>query len=210
MDYVYWSAPVDNFNLDNLSTSLAFGPRYQWNPTVANTNNGQGNWEGANGAIMTPGKGYIARGPGAFGSTAQNFEATFVGIPNNGDINVTIARGFHTGASYFGNNGTEITNLSDNSNLVGNPYPSSIRASQFLFDNQATIEGAVRLWTHGTLPSVMNNPNYGSFTYNYSPNDYLTYNFTGSNCCPAISHRRNDGDGGEGFCSMLAKPSAGA
>lgn len=206
LDYVYWSAPVDNFNLDNLSTTLASGPRYQWNPTVANTNNGQGNWESANGATMTPGKGYIVRGPGAFGSTAQNFEATFVGTPNNGEINVTIARGFHTGANYFGNNGTEITNLSDNNNLVGNPYPSAIRASQFLFDNQATIEGAVRLWTHGTLPSVTNNPNYGSFTYNYSPGDYLTYNFTGSNCCPAADADLFIGAGQGFFVQMKDGP----
>ena len=206
LDYVYWSSPVANFNLDNLSTTVASGPRYQWNPTVANTNNGQGNWESANGATMTPGKGYIVRGPGAFGSTAQNFEATFVGTPNNGEINVTIARGFHTGANYFGNNGTEITNLSDNNNLVGNPYPSAIRASQFLFDNQATIEGAVRLWTHGTLPSVTNNPNYGSFTYNYSPGDYLTYNFTGSNCCPAADADLFIGAGQGFFVQMKDGP----
>jgi hypothetical protein len=206
LDYVYWSSPVANFNINNLSTVVASGPIYQWNPTVANTNNGQGNWEGAAGAIMTSGKGYIVRGPGAFGATAQNFEATFVGTPNNGEINVTIARGFHTGASYFGNNGTEITNLSDNSNLIGNPYPSAIRASQFLFDNQATIEGAVRLWTHGTLPSVTNNPNYGSFTYNYSPNDYLTYNFTGSNCCPAADADLFIGAGQGFFVQMKDGP----
>jgi hypothetical protein len=206
LDYVYWSSPVANFNINNLSTVVASGPIYQWNPTVANTNNGQGNWEGAAGAVMTPGKGYIVRGPGAFGATAQNFEATFVGTPNNGEINVTIARGFHTGANYFGNNGTEITNLSDNNNLVGNPYPSAIRASQFLVDNQAIIEGAVRLWTHGTLPSVTNNPNYGSFTYNYSPNDYLTYNFTGSNCCPAADADLFIGAGQGFFVQMKDGP----
>lgn len=206
LDYVYWSSPVANFNINNLSTVVASGPIYQWNPTVANTNNGQGNWEGAAGAVMTPGKGYIVRGPGAFGATAQNFEATFVGTPNTGEINMTIARGFHTGASYFGNNGMEITNMSDNNNLVGNPYPSAIRASQFLVDNQATIEGAVRLWTHGTLPSVTNNPNYGSFTYNYSPGDYLTYNFTGSNCCPAADADLFIGAGQGFFVQMKDGP----
>ena len=205
-DYVYWSAPVANFNLDNLSTTLASGPRYQWNPTVANSNNGQGNWEGAFGAMMTPGKGYIVRGPSAFGNTAQNFEATFVGTPNTGEINVTIARGYYTGASYFGNNGMEITNLCDNNNLIGNPYPSAIRASQFLVDNQATIEGAVRLWTHGSLPAITANPNYGSFTYNYSPGDYLTYNFTGSNCCPTADADLFIGAGQGFFVQMKDGP----
>lgn len=207
LDYVYWSSPVANFNINNLSTAVASGPIYQWNPTVANTNNGQGNWEGAAGSIMTPGKGYIVRGPGAFGTTTQNFEATFIGTPNNGEINMTIARGYHTGASYFGNNGMEITNMSDNNNLIGNPYPSAIRASQFLVDNQATIEGAVRLWTHGSLPTMLaSNPNYGSFTYNYSPGDYLTYNFTGSNCCPAADADLFIGAGQGFFVQMKDGP----
>jgi hypothetical protein len=43
------------------------------------------------------------------------------------------------------------------------------------------IEGAVRIWTHGTLPSTsITNPFYGSYQANYTPNDYITYNGTGT------------------------------
>jgi len=44
--------------------------------------------------------------------------------------------------------------------------------------------GNIKLWTHGTLPSMITSPFYGTFVYNYNPGDYLTYNYTGTSCCP--------------------------
>ncbi|MBD3725383.1 MAG: T9SS type A sorting domain-containing protein, partial [Flavobacteriaceae bacterium] len=84
------------------------------------------------------------------------------------------------GSDFTGTNGTTITNKDDNWNLVGNPYPSAIRALNFLNANP-NIEGAVRIWTHGTNPSPsISDPFYDSYVYNYTPNDYIVYNGTGT------------------------------
>lgn len=209
LDYVYWSSPVNNFNINSLVAPLVSGPIYTWNPTVANPNGGQGNWQGAAGSIMTAGKGYIARGPSTFTSVGANLNATFVGVPNNGIITTPISRGSDTNTAFHtGLNGIEITNYSDNANLIGNPYPSALRASQFLFDNNAKIEGNVRLWTHGTLPAQIANPFYDSFIYNYTAGDYFTYNFTGASCCPAAGADLFIGAGQGFFVEMKDGPAA--
>lgn len=208
-DYVYWSSPVDGFNINNISTTTPLGPRYEWNPTVANGNGGQGNWQVANGNPMIAGKGYIARAPSSFTPTPETFYGSFTGKPNNGIIPFQISRGSITGTAFNGTNGIPITNLSDNWNLVGNPFPSSIRANQFLVDNQSAIEGNVRIWTHGTLPSnLVSSPYYGSFVYNYSPGDYLTYNYLGASCCPAVGPELYIG-AAQGFFVQMKEGPAG-
>ena len=189
LDYVYWSSPVLNFNVNAISNPIVPGPIYKWNTTISNPNGGQGNWENASGNLMTKAKGYIVRGPNTFSSTtASTLYGVFTGIPNNGVITMPIERGSDVNTTFHaGLNGTEINNYSDNWNLIGNPYPSSIRGSQFLFDNNSKIEGSIKLWTHGLLPSLINSPFYGTFLYNYNPSDYLTFNFTGTSCCPAAA-----------------------
>jgi hypothetical protein len=125
---------------------------------------------------MTAGVGFIMR---------NVLSKTFTGVPRNGVISPTIARGSYQGADYAGTNGTTITRFDDNWNLVGNPYPSAISAEDFLLAN-TNIEGAVRLWTHATQPSTaIPNPFYGTFVANYTPNDYITHNGTGTVSGPA-------------------------
>jgi hypothetical protein len=208
---VYWSSPVSGFNVNNISSPIAPGPIYTWNPTIANANGGQGNWLSAAGSTMSVGKGYIVRAPSGFNPTVPTtLNGVFTGVPNNGIITTPISRGsdqntaFHTGI-----NGTEINNYSDNWNLIGNPYPSAIRGSQFLFDNNTKIEGNIRIWTHGTLPAIIASPFYDSFIYNYTPNDYLTFNFTGTTCCPAAGSDLFIG-AGQGFFVQMKDGATGS
>ncbi|PKP16116.1 MAG: hypothetical protein CVU07_07955, partial [Bacteroidetes bacterium HGW-Bacteroidetes-23] len=209
LDYVYWSSPVAGFNVSNIPAPIAPGPIFTWNTTLANPNGGQGYWVGAAGSTMQPAVGYIMRGPNSFGNTPTTLNGSFIGVPNNGPITTPITRGSDTNtATHYGINGTEITNLSDNYNLIGNPYPSAIRASQFLFNNNTKIEGNVRLWTHGTLPAAITSPFYDTYAYNYTPNDYFIYNFTGASCCPAAGSDLFIGAGQGFFVQMIDGPPA--
>lgn len=213
LDYSYWSSPVVGFNVSNIVAPLTFGPIYKWNTTVANSNGGQGTWQNAPGSTMVAGKGYIARAPNAapYNSGSGTLSGTFTGVPQNGIITIPIERGTDQNTAYHtGTNGVEISYLSDNWNLLGNPYPSAIRASQFLFDNKTKIEGNVRLWTHGNLPVYTTNPFYSSFVYNYTAGDYLTYNFTGTSCCPAANADLYIGSGQGFFVQMLDGPPVSA
>lgn len=174
LDYVYWSSPVAAFNVNNLPNNY----RYIWNTTIANTNGSQGNWVAASGNMIA-GKGYIARASNG-SATPVATTTTFTGVPNNGVINMPIIRGSLQGLDYAGTNGITITRFSDNWNLVGNPYPSAINVDEFL-DLNTNIEGAIRIWTHGNLPSTsINNPFYGSYQANYTPDDYITHNGVGT------------------------------
>ncbi|WP_442787150.1 choice-of-anchor D domain-containing protein [Flavobacterium suncheonense] len=165
LDYVYWSSPVNTVN------TPATGYIYRWDPAYANPNGGWGYWLLARNTAMAPGVGYIMR---------NVFSRTFTGVPRNGVIQPTIGRANNTGADFTGSNGTIITNKDDNWNLIGNPYPSAIKALDFLNLN-TNIEGAVRIWTHGTTPSTtISNPVYDSFVYNYTADDYIVYNGTGT------------------------------
>ncbi|MCF6129756.1 T9SS type A sorting domain-containing protein [Flavobacterium sp. AS60] len=215
LDYSYWSSPVAGFNVNNIVSPYSFGAIYKWNTTIPNSNAGWGAWQSAAGDNMIAGKGYIARAPGTapFNNTTYNvLSGSFTGVPNNGNITIAIERGpDQNTATHYGTNLTEITNLSDNWNLLGNPYPSAIRASQFLFDNRTKIEGNVRLWTHGNLPSIITpNPFYGSYLSNYRPGDYLQYNFSGMSCCPTADSDLFIGAAQGFFVQMIDGPPVAA
>ena len=82
LDYIYWSSPVENFN----SLSLPGNNHYQWNTLFANANGTKGNWE-APSAIMTKGRGYIARASNG-ATNAQDLTNLFLGKPNNGIVTI--------------------------------------------------------------------------------------------------------------------------
>ena len=187
-DYVYWSSPVPNFPVSSISPTTAADHIWKWIPTVGGD---FGNWTNTS-ENMIRGKGYIVRGPTGFTSTPATHTATFTAsgasgnYPFNGSVTTPIERGANQSVAGYTNpaNGITYTRFDDNLNLVGNPFPSSIKSLDFL-NNNTNIEGAVRIWTHGALPAAIVNPFYGSFAYNYSSNDYIVYNGVGTLSGPA-------------------------
>ncbi|WP_189702609.1 choice-of-anchor D domain-containing protein [Subsaximicrobium wynnwilliamsii] len=181
LDYVYWSAPINGYNVSNISPTTHI---YKWDATATNANNTQGNWIQAIGETMLPGKGYIVRAPNGQADPSPagslNFTTTFydVGagssVPNNGEISIDIFRGDNTISD---------ADTDDNWNLLGNPYPSAISIMDFLSQN-LTVDGYVNLWKHGLPPNSSISPFYQNFSLNYNQSDYFYYNSSGSSDGP--------------------------
>ncbi|MCR5861311.1 T9SS sorting signal type C domain-containing protein [Flavobacterium sp. J372] len=148
-DYVMWSSPVAGQDIVSFSPATTPGRYYQYSPEPGE-NEGQENgmYIGANGNFE-PGKGYLIRMPnGGYnfdtqaptgtingtvtqynnGTATMVFNGKFTGVPNNGDISVTLS---NTGGSYH---------------LVGNPYPSPLNLPAFLSQNENVITGTVYVW----------------------------------------------------------------
>jgi len=144
-DYVYWSSPVKPQRIIDVSPLTKGDKLFSYNGS---------NWVGeAPSKIMVVGKGYIIRGPETYSNTVRtNFTASFIGVPNNGDI-------------------TGETVVAGNYYLIGNPYPSALDADEFINGN-LILEGTLYFWTHNT-PVVL------SGAYQYATDDYATYNLSG-------------------------------
>ncbi|WP_248722596.1 LamG-like jellyroll fold domain-containing protein [Seonamhaeicola sp. ML3] len=135
--YNYWSSPVSvTSNSSHTASSVITNVGFitsGYNGTASpiqnadywiwkyahDTKNNQSQWQHirSTGPIQ-PGEGFTMKGPGT-SNPYQDY--TFSGQPNNGDINLSIAK--------------------DNDYLIGNPYPSVIDANTFLKDNLSTTEG---------------------------------------------------------------------
>ena len=158
LDYSYWSSPVDGWKLNQLSPNTNPSRYHSYNPVA-------GSWTTLSGGnhIMQAGKGYIVRAPNGWSLTnATNgvFEGHFIGTANNGVISVDVSKGVKT------------------NNLIGNPYPSAIDIDKFILDpiNSTIFDGTIYLWTHNT---AISNSIPGNQAYNYTADDYASYNLTG-------------------------------
>jgi hypothetical protein len=146
-DYSYWSSPVTGYSLSSLSP--ASDRAYIYDTSI-------GNWSFVNAStIMTPGKGYIVRAPNSYTSTPTSYAAQFVGPTNNGFLQLPVVK-----------------TVTNNWNLIGNPYPSALNADLFLgfSANTGLLGGTIYLWTHNTPISA---------AYQYTSNDYAAYNRVG-------------------------------
>ncbi len=171
-DYTYWTAPV--FGPLVTIPSVFSGWRTDYAFTYETVNHedllppfgfddNQDVWQGANLLLpMEPGKGYaiMGRTTGAFPASET---VVFDGTVYNGNIPVEVKKA----ANGYGQN------------LIGNPYPSSIFADEFIYLNaitNPTISGTLYFWTHKTAIAF---GGVGPDTYNFTANDYAMYNLTG-------------------------------
>jgi hypothetical protein len=136
LDYTLWSSPVAGQNLAAFSPLTSLAPsRFYTFDTTFNT----GGVNGAYAAITDPtiatfsaGAGYLIRMPNtADAGIPTAYLGQFTGIANNGDVPVSLIDGAATGLRF---------------NLVGNPYPSTLKMQNFVFDNTANIENTLWFW----------------------------------------------------------------
>jgi len=170
-DYTYWSSPVANppisgpFSLWRTDYAFIFNTA-NYADIVAPING----FDDDNNAwsyvppvtLMAAGKGYAIMAPttGSFPTTST---VTFSGVPNNGVVQILLA--------LSGNAGSAV----DDFNLIGNPYPSSIRAIDFINTNLNT-DGTLYFWTHRI---GISGANPGPDANNFITADYAMYNLSG-------------------------------
>lgn len=122
-------------------------------------------WANYSGAIV-PGTGYIAR-PQLNGNDGnRTYDMTFEqGTLNSGDINFTV--------KYNGSRNSS-------PNVLANPYPSAIRAVDFINANSMVNE--VYFWNPNTPPS---SSLPGAYSMNFSMEDISMYNLSGGTYAPS-------------------------
>jgi hypothetical protein len=170
-DYTYWSSPMTNCTIASVLSAWRNDYTFRFEPANFVDLNDDGFDDNLDAWVFVPqsttmatGKGYIAMAPttGTFPTTNT---VTFLGTVNNGIITTPISLSGDTART------------NDDFNLIGNPYPSSIYANEFITDN-LNISGTLYFWTH--IKDIDLSPaNPGPQLYNFRPDDYALYNLTG-------------------------------
>ncbi|QOW10578.1 T9SS type A sorting domain-containing protein [Kaistella flava (ex Peng et al. 2021)] len=158
LDYTYWGSPVkgqifQKFSPSTVSTRFL---EYHENDDIFYPVTWTKEFEIA--------KGYAIRAPNNFTDARKDFIGPFIGAPNNGVQNFSLASS-HTDGGY---------------NLVGNPYASNIDFEKLLSvkdsegnSNSFKIYGTAYFWTNIVRPPEVQ---VGS---DYDGYNYATYNGTG-------------------------------
>ncbi|MEO0037547.1 MAG: hypothetical protein RIQ59_758 [Bacteroidota bacterium] len=130
LDHTLWSSPVTGQNLFSFSPNTLVNRFYVYN-TATNSYVTTGL---SNTSLFTPAKGFAVRAPNNQSATTPAvWTGTFTGVPNNGTKTFTLATDASNGYHY---------------NLVGNPYPSAISASDFYSANSSKIGGTLYFYAH--------------------------------------------------------------
>lgn len=186
LDYTLWSSPVANQNV------LAFSPQtltnrfYVYNPFTGT--NGAYDAIDPNSNDFIPAKGYLVRAPNNWSSTVySNYSGVFTGTFNNSYFKPVVKKGI---SGY---------------NAIGNPYPSTISANDFILKNtfnrgteNQTIDGTLYFWTH--TQQAVNGV--------YPLNNYATYTLLGGTASAAGGATPNGTiQVGQGFIVNAVVPS---
>ncbi|MEC4050479.1 T9SS sorting signal type C domain-containing protein [Flavobacterium sp. SUN046] len=167
LDYDTWSSPVSGTqSLTNFSP-LTTSNRFYTYDTTTNLYNSIAD---PSTTTFTKGKGYLIRTPNNWVSysataTPAPWTGIFNGVPNNGPISVPLVDGGSTDTRY---------------NAVGNPYPSTIKISDFINANSSAIDGT--LWFWRKTNDASNQVSYSTCsnagcTLNNGFNFYTNFNF---------------------------------
>jgi hypothetical protein len=180
-DYTYWSSPVttnlgdvllptnwDSGRIFTFNTSNYFDIETSyWGNFISNVPDGQDDngdaWtECSITDNMIPGKGYASmiKSLQSTGVYPRFETVVFTGHLNTGIKTIPLSLSQNT------------VNDTDDFNLVGNPYSSSINSNDFIDDNISNISGTLYFWTHtNTLSTSFS----GLEMFNFSTNDYAKY-----------------------------------
>lgn len=128
-DYTAWASPVAAQQLQSFSPNTLPNRFYEYLYTGTTTLTA---YQAVNAATnFITGKGYIIRAADdSSASVPAVHSGQFTGVPFNGNLTMTLGKGY---------------------NLLGNPYASPIDADRFLLDNTSTVD-ALYFWTH-TVPA---------------------------------------------------------
>lgn len=160
-DMTYWSSPVVSANIATVMAGADPNRIFYYDQTNSSASDDSdptywNTWVNYPTGTMEPGRGYASEG--AIGATGVQ-SIIFNGTPNNGLIEFDV----------FENVDSDLDN---DFNLIGNPYPSAIDADVFLNANSANLDPVIYLWTHNT---AISNGNSGEFMQS----DYAIYNYAG-------------------------------
>src|SRR5690606_13403644 len=157
LDYTLWSSPVEGMLLKDFSeVSPSGGTGTIWNRvfTLGETSwdqvwATQSDFQNDNTTTFTEAQGYLYRSRNDYPATeAIVFQGEFVGIPHNGTKTITTSNAY---------------------DAVGNPYPSTLDADLFLFENSGV--NALYFWTNTHAPV--------NGSYDEVPNNWASYTTAG-------------------------------